>query len=150
MLIESMLTPMRVKAKIEGGSKKRIFETLANTFAETLGGFDGNEIYQSLINREKLGSTGLGQGIAIPHCRFNTGGETFGVCLTLSIPVDFGSVDNKPVDIIFAMLVPEAAESSHLEALSALAEAMQKPYFVGEIRAAQTDERLFQAAIKKS
>ena len=150
MLIESILTPARTKANIEGGSKKRIFETLANTFAENLCDFDSNEIYQSLIAREKLGSTGLGQGIAIPHCRFNTSGETYGVCLTLSTPIDFDAADNQPVDIIFAMLVPEDAQSSHLEALSALAETMQNNYFVAKIRSAQSNEAVFNAVTQKA
>ena len=146
MLIESILSLERTQAKIEGSSKKRVLETLAQVFAESVEGLDVEQLYQSFINREKLGTTGIGGGIAIPHCRFNTGGETFGACLTLNQPVDFDAVDNEPVDIVFAMLVPENAESSHLELLAKLAERLQTPNYVKQLRAADNNEALFHVA----
>lgn len=150
MLIESILTPERCKANIEGGSKKRVIETLAKIFADNIENFKVDDVYQSLINREKLGSTGLGGGIAIPHCRFETQGETYGVCVTLNHPIDFDAVDSKPVDIIFAMLVPENAEKSHLEFLASLAEVMQNQSFVERLRATNTDEDLYKVITQKT
>lgn len=147
MLIENILSSQRTKAKIEGGSKKRVIETLAQTFANDIEDFDVNELYQNLINREKLGTTGIGDGIAIPHCRFDTNGNTYGVCLTLASPIDFDAVDNTPVDIIFAMLVPENAESSHLESLASLAQLLQNASFVSKMRSASSDNALFDAII---
>lgn len=150
MLIESILTLARSKAKIEGGSKKRVIETLAKIFADNIEGFKVDDVYQSLINREKLGSTGLGGGIAIPHCRFDTQGETYGVCVTLDEAIDFDAVDGKPIDLVFAMLVPENAEKSHLEFLASLAEMMQNQSFVSRMRAAKSDEDLFQLVTQKT
>lgn len=150
MLIESILTLERSKANIEGGSKKRLIETLAKLFADNIPDFDVNEVYQSLINREKLGSTGLGGGIAIPHCRFATKGKTYGVCVTLDDPIDFDAVDGQPIDIAFAMLVPEDAEKSHLEYLASLAEMMQNQGFVDRVRSAPSDEVLYQAVTQSS
>ncbi len=143
MQIETILTPERCKVKLSGGSKKRIIENIAQLFADSQTQLDVTEVYRALMTREKLGSTGLGAGIAIPHCRFNTDGKTFGACVTLDQPVDFDSVDGKPVDLIFAMLVPEDAESSHLETLASLAELMQQESVVNKLRAAQNNEELY-------
>lgn len=146
MLIESMLAPERTLAQISGPSKKRVIENVAKTFAESLPTLDVEELYQNIINREKLGSTGIGGGVAIPHCRCHTGGGTYGACITLEQPIDFDSVDNLPVDIIFAMLVPENAESEHLETLSNLAEKLQDANFVSNLRKAKDSVELFNAA----
>lgn len=147
MDITSILTIERSKARIDGVSKKRVLETLAKVFSDDIVDFDVDELYHHLLNREKLGTTGIGGGIAIPHCRFNTHGETYCACLTLSTPVDFDAVDSAPVDIIFAMLVPENAESSHLELLASLAEMLQKPDVVKRLRAAETDQELYDQVI---
>ncbi len=146
MQLKSILSAERTKAKVDGVSKKRVLEFLAETFAASFEHFNVDDLYQHLIGREKLGTTGIGGGVAIPHCRFNTGGETYGVCITLETPIDFDAVDNEPVDIIFAMLVPENAESSHLAMLASLAELLQGPNIVGELRAATSDEALFNIA----
>lgn len=150
MFLESILTIERTKAQLEGVSKKRVFENIAKTFSENIDGFDMDDLYQSLINREKLGTTGIGSGIAIPHCRFNTGGATYCACISLDTPIDFDSVDNKPVDIIIAMLVPENAESSHLELLASLAEKLQTPGYVEKLRVSNSDNDLFNSAIETS
>ncbi|MFL0810172.1 MAG: PTS sugar transporter subunit IIA [Agarilytica sp.] len=142
MQINAILKQDRIKANIEGGSKKRVIEMIARTFSESIESFDLDELYQNLISREKLGTTGIGGGIAIPHCRFNTNGDTYGVCLTLDSPIDFDSVDNEPVDIIFAMLVPENAESDHLAMLAQLAEQLQTGDFVSKLRSAKDNEAL--------
>lgn len=147
MLINAMLSPARTRAKVEGSSKKRILQSLANLFAEQIEGLDQDKLFQSLLNRERLGSTGIGEGIAIPHCRFDTGGKTYAACLSLNEPVDFDAIDSKPVDIVFAMLVPEEAEQAHLETLANLAEAMHKQPYVASLREADTDSQLYDAAV---
>ena len=143
MLINSMLSPARTCAKIKGASKKRVLQNLAKLFAETTDNMNADDLFQSLLNRERLGSTGIGEGIAIPHCRFDTGGKTYAACLSLAEPIDFDSIDSKPVDIIFAMLVPENAEQGHLQALASLAETLQTDGFVSALRAANSDLELF-------
>ncbi len=146
MFLDSILTVERTKAQLEGVSKKRAFETIAKIFAENIESFDIDELYQHLICREKLGTTGIGSGVAIPHCRFNTGGKTYCACVSLKTPVDFDAVDDKPVDIIIAMLVPENAENSHLELLAALADKLQTPGYVNKLRSSNSDIDLFNSA----
>lgn len=128
-------------------SKKRVLETLARLFSEHMNLEDSGELFQELINRERLGSTGIGDGIAIPHCRFQTNGQTLCACITLDNPIDFDAIDNKAVDVVFAMLAPEDAENSHLETLANLAEALQKPDYVNNLRNAKNSSELYSAAI---
>lgn len=146
MHIESLLTSNRTLCRANCNSKKRALEVLAGLIAEGSNNIDAGELFQQLIGRERLGSTGIGDGIAIPHCRFRTEGATIGALMTLENPIDFDSVDSKPVDIIFAMLVPEDAESEHLQTLATLAELLQKPQFVRALRSADTEDSLYRAA----
>jgi nitrogen PTS system EIIA component len=150
MQIESLLTRKRTLSHAVCSSKKRALEALAELIAKDSDNIDANELFQHFIGRERLGSTGIGDGIAIPHCRFKTKGATIGALMVLDKAIDFDAVDSKPVDIIFAMLVPEDAESSHLQALATLAERLQKPEFVKALRLANTEEELFLAAINTS
>lgn len=150
MHIESLLTSQRTLCRANCTSKKRTLEVLASLIAEGCENIDPNELFQQLIGRERLGSTGIGDGIAIPHCRFKTQGATIGALMTLENPIDFDSVDSKPVDIIFAMLVPEDAESEHLQTLATLAEQLQQPNYVGALRKAETEDALYRAAVDPS
>lgn len=121
---------------------------LATLIAEGSDNIDADELFQQLVARERLGSTGIGEGIAIPHCRFKTAGATIGALMTLATPIDFDSVDGRPVDVIFAMLVPENAESEHLQTLAMLAERLQNQSFVEALRRAETGEDLYRAALE--
>lgn len=147
MQIETLLTSQRTLCRASCTSKKRTLEVLAELIAEGSANIDASELFQQLIGRERLGSTGIGDGIAIPHCRFKTEGATIGALMTIENPIDFDSVDNKPVDIIFAMLVPEDAEDAHLQALATLAERLQNPDYVKALREADSDAVLYRAAI---
>lgn len=146
MHIESILTPGCTRAKLVGGSKKRVLEQLAHIFSSAIEDLSEDSLFQSLIGRERLGSTGIGQGIAIPHCRSDTGGKTICACITLDDAVDFDAVDSEPVDLIFAMVVPEEATSEHLETLACLAEQLQEGDYVRALRRACTDDQLYRAA----
>ena len=147
MQISSLLSPDRTLAKTQITSKKKATEMVAQVFAESISHIDADALLQSLITRERLGSTGLGNGIAIPHCRFDTGGDTYAACITLDNAIDYDSVDNQPVDLIFAMLVPENAEQSHLETLAYLADKFQSTSYAQDLRAAKDDDQLFKIAI---
>lgn len=146
MHITTLFNQDRTRAHVQGLSKKQVLETLAKVFAESNSQLDDDDVYQHLVNREKLGTTGLGDGVAIPHCRFNTRGETYCACITLERSVDFDAVDGKPVDLIFAMLVPEDAEKEHLQLLGDLAEMLQRPSYAAKLRAASSDDELFTVA----
>lgn len=147
MHIESLLSLERTRCQVAGSSKKRALEQLAELIAQGSEAIDAEKLFTQLINRERLGSTGIGGGIAIPHCRFPTQGKTIGALMTLDQPIDFDAVDSQPVDILFAMLVPENAENEHLQTLAHLAELLQNSEFVNALRAAQTDEALYQTAL---
>lgn len=147
MQIESLLSLKRTLCHATCTSKKRALEMLAELIAQGTDAIDAEKLFAQLINRERLGSTGIGAGIAIPHCRFPTQGKTIGALMTLGKPIEFDAVDSKPVDIIFAMLVPEDAESEHLQTLAHLAELLQHDDFVTSLREAKSSDELFDSAL---
>jgi nitrogen PTS system EIIA component len=147
MQIESLISPGRTLCGIEGGSKKRALELLANTIAQDIPAINADELFRRLIGRERLGSTGIGHGVAIPHCRVENCTGTVGALITLSEPIDFDAIDSQPVDILFAMLVPEDAHDEHLQTLATLAGALNNPEYRQRLRKAESDQSLYQAAI---
>lgn len=113
---------------LEAGSKKRVFEQAGMLFENHLG-LARAIVFDSLFAREKLGSTGLGQGIAIPHGRIKGLKQAAGAFLRLSTPVPFDSPDGRPVNLLFVLLVPEQATEQHLQILSELAQRFaDKPF----------------------
>lgn len=148
MQIESLLTPHRTRCGLEGGSKKRALELLASTVAQDIPTIDADDLFRRLVNRERLGSTGLGKGIAIPHCRIDNCTGPIGAMITLESPVDFDAIDGEPVDVLFALLVPEDAHDDHLKALATLAGAFNDNNFRQRLRQANSDETLFQTIIQ--
>ncbi len=119
--IAKLLSPGNVVADLEASSKKRVFEQAGLVF-ENNNGIARSVVFDALLARERLGSTGLGQGIAIPHGRIKGLREAVGAFFRLKVPVPFDSPDGKPVNLLFVLLVPEAATEQHLEILSELAE----------------------------
>ena len=103
-------------------SKKKILEQIAHLASEKLPHLSSADVLESLMNREKLGSTGIGEGIALPHSRLPHCEDTLGALFLLDEPIDFDSIDRKPVDLVFVLLVPEEATEQHLQTLSMLAE----------------------------
>jgi nitrogen PTS system EIIA component len=145
MQIKHILTPDRTLCGLEASSKKRALEILANTIAADVQGIDADELFRRLIARERLGSTGIGQGIAIPHCRVENCQQTLGAIITLADPIEFDAMDGEPVDILFAMLAPEDAKDEHLQYLAALAGALSNEDFRESLRNASNNEDLFKA-----
>ena len=135
---------------IEATSKKRVFERAGLLFENNLG-IARSTVYESLFAREKLGSTGLGHGVAVPHGRIKNIKEAKGAFLRLAAPVPFESPDGKPVSLLFVLLVPEHATELHLQILSELAElfsqrasrdALQQAKSVNDIRQVFSTERI--------
>jgi PTS system nitrogen regulatory IIA component len=149
MQIKEIITPDRTLCGIEGVSKKRALELLASTIAEDIPAIDADDLFRRLIARERLGSTGIGHGIAIPHCRVENCTGTIGALITLKDPIDFDAIDGEPVNILFAMLVPERALDEHLQTLAALAGALNDAGFRQKLREADSDAALYQAAISQ-
>ena len=124
-------------------SKKRVFERAAEAMGAALN-LSSETIYRALLAREKLGSTAIGEGIAIPHCRINDCSEAAGCLVTLQEPIDYGSADGQDVDVIFVLLVPEEATEAHLKLLAALARSFSNAEVRDRVRQAQDPEALKQ------
>ena len=127
-------------------SKKRVFERAAEAMGGALN-LSSETIYRALLAREKLGSTAIGEGIAIPHCRINECAVAAGCLVTLQKPIDFGSADGQDVDIIFVLLVPEEATEAHLKLLAALARSFSNAEVRDRVRQTQDPEALKQLLV---
>ncbi|MGY8862317.1 MAG: PTS sugar transporter subunit IIA, partial [Pseudomonadales bacterium] len=99
MNISDILTPERTFADLKCASKKRTLESISHWLGDQMSEFDGKELFNALINREKLGSTGFGDGIAIPHCRLDSCTQVTGALIRLAKAVDFDAIDAQPVDL---------------------------------------------------
>ena len=119
--IAKLLPLENILLDLDAGSKKRVFEQASLLF-ENNRSIERSKVFDSLFARERLGSTGLGQGIAIPHGRIKGLREACGAFIRLRTPVPFDSPDGKPVNLLFVLLVPEQATEEHLQILSELAQ----------------------------
>lgn len=138
-----LLAPTRVQASTTT-SKKRLLETLATLLSDGQGGALEGSLFDGLCARERLGSTGLGHGVAIPHGRVAGLGSAIGAFVRLAEPVDFGAPDGQPVDLVFALAVPEHFTHQHLVLLSELAERFSSEAFRAALRAAPDAAALLQ------
>jgi nitrogen PTS system EIIA component len=145
--INSILTPELTVCGLSVGSKKKTLEEIARRVAERYPDLNENSIYDALIARERLGSTGVGQGIAIPHSRLASCDHVIGCLITLKEKIPFDAIDNEPVDILFVLVVPEHATNEHLELLSQIAERFNDVSFCNRLRRASSDEALFHSFV---
>lgn len=143
MQLSEFLSPDCTKSAVEGASKKRVLETISRIAAPKLTGISRDDIFESLLNRERLGSTGIGLGIAIPHGRLSKASQPVAVLLTLAEPIEFDAIDSQPVDIIFALLVPESEHENHLQTLAAVARRMNDKTCTRALRQADQDQDLY-------
>lgn len=133
--LTNLLTADQVLLDLDASSKKRVFEQAGILF-ETRLGLARSTIFDSLFAREKLGSTGLGQGVAIPHGRIKGLKQAAGAFIRLANPVPFDSPDGRPVSLLFVLLVPEQATEQHLQILSELAQRFSDKAFRESLAAA--------------
>lgn len=122
MKITSLLAPERVVVCDDIASKKRLLEQLSELLATSAPGLSSHAIFDALVNRERLGSTGLGKGVAIPHGRMASLDAPVCAFIRIRTPVDFDATDRQPVDLVFSLLVPEDSTEEHLQVLSTIAE----------------------------
>ena len=142
MHTQDILNLDSIHLDVPSQSKKRVLEEAATLLS---GGGDAEfteSIFERLLERERLGSTGLGEGVALPHARMPGIHKTRGVFLTLAEPVDFDSGDGQPVDLVFALLVPEDATEEHLKLLAELARLFHDPALREKLRAADAEQAL--------
>ena len=143
MHLIDLLAPARVVAGASVTSKKRLLELLANLLADGRGSEAERAIFDSLCAREKLGSTGLGHGVAIPHGRSPALSSAVGCFVRLDDPIDFGAPDGQAVDLMFALGVPEHFTNQHLLLLSQLAELFSDSGFTARLRQAPDSASLY-------
>ena len=144
MNITDLLMPDRASCRENVGSKKRLLEYSSELLASSSPGLSQNEIFNALINREKLGSTGLGKGVAIPHGRIASLERPVCAFVKLASPVDFDATDGQPVDLIFTLLVPEDSTEEHLQVLSTIAEIFSNASISMALRQCETDSCLLE------
>lgn len=143
MNLLDILSRERVLCGAQAASKKRALELASKLVAETLTSLPGQgEVFDSLIARERLGSTGLGRGVAIPHGRLAALKEPFLAIVQLAQPVDYDASDREPVDLIFALLVPKDATEEHLQILAQIAEMLHDAALRDALRTAPSPQEL--------
>jgi PTS system nitrogen regulatory IIA component len=145
--LENILTPGRSLVDVPGGSKKRVLEQIARLISKEVPDLAEQTLFESLVAREKLGSTGFGNGIAIPHCRLKGCESPISALLHLNAPVDFDAIDGAPVDLLFVLLVPEAATDAHLELLRQIASMLDRKEVRDRLRSAESNEALYQVVL---
>lgn len=133
MNLAEILAPEAVMGDLKATSKKQLLQAISE-HAAALTGLSAREIFDTVLQREKLGSTGVGNGIAIPHAKFAEFGDIVGVFARLHAPVDFDALDDNPVDLVFLLLAPEKAGADHLKALSRVARVLRDPARVSQLR----------------
>ncbi|MGY0217264.1 PTS sugar transporter subunit IIA [Endozoicomonadaceae bacterium StTr2] len=143
-----MISPSRALCNVHGISKKRTLELVANQLHEQLPAFNAKELFANLVSREKLGTTALGEGVALPHCRLSGCEQPVGLLLKLATPIDFDAADQQPVDLVFALIVPKDAHEEHLLILQDIATRFNSPEFRQNLRQTATADELFTEAVK--
>lgn len=146
MGLENLLSAEAVLPDLRARCKREALSHLAH-HAATLLGASAEEIRDTLMQREKLGSTGVGKGVAIPHGKINGLAQVTGILARLEKPVDFDAVDNEPVDLIFLLLAPANATAAHLKALAKVSRLLRDDEVREALRGARTAEALFAIAI---
>lgn len=143
MPILEFLDPDSVVPALRARTKKQVLQELSAQAVKRLSGLDEREVFETLLQRERLGSTGIGDGVAIPHGKLPGFDRLFGLVARLDKPVDFEALDGQPVDIAFLLLAPEGAGADHLKALAQVARVLREPGILERIRAARDGNALY-------
>ncbi|MGH6855877.1 MAG: PTS IIA-like nitrogen regulatory protein PtsN [Aestuariivirga sp.] len=142
MYLENIIDAQSILANIKAQGKKQLLQELSQALAKRVSA-DHRVIFETLLRREKLGSTGIGQGIAIPHGKIATLARVHGLFARLAVPIDFGSVDGQPVDLVFVLLAPDHAGADHLKALARISRLLRDSAIVAKLRGTDTPEGLY-------
>ncbi|MDR5905509.1 PTS sugar transporter subunit IIA [Franzmannia qiaohouensis] len=142
MTLQTILPPERALFGVPGGSKKRVLEFFSTFIAQNTPSLDSQEVFSRLIGRERLGSTGIGNGVAIPHARSPHCKTPLAGFLKLSEAVDFDAIDGDPVDLVFVLLVPEQADDTHLALLAEVAGVMNDAETRAKLRHCESQREL--------
>lgn len=148
MQLADIITPERVATQVQASSKKRVFETLSDIIAtHSSAPLKAHDIFTSLIARERLGTTAIDHGVAIPHGRIKNSSTTIGAFVQLSKGIDCDAIDCQAVSLLFALLVPEESTEEHLQLLARLAEMFSNAELREQLRAAPDNQTLYDLLI---
>ena len=148
MKLTDLLKPESVIANLKATSKKQALQELSKRIAEIIDQ-DERDIFEILLEREKLGTTGVGDGIAIPHGKLKSLEKLHGFFARLERPVDFDSVDERPVDLIFLLLAPESAGADHLKALARVSRLLRDKDNCEKLRGSDNPEAIYALLIEQ-
>ncbi len=147
MQLSEVLSLDCTKSAVQCSSKKRALEIISEIAANHTGQ-NATELFECMLSREKMGSTGIGNGIAIPHARMASSDNAVAVLLQCEEPIEFDSIDNRPVDLLFALFVPEEQCKEHLKTLSSMAERLNDKQVLKQLRKAQSDQELYDIMVQ--
>jgi PTS system nitrogen regulatory IIA component len=142
MALADLLHQDAIIPALKVNSKKQLLQELAAK-ASRITGVSERDVFDVILQRERLGSTGVGHGIAIPHGKLSSISSITGVFARLETPVDFEALDDQPVDLVFLLLAPEGAGADHLKALSRIARVLRDPELVAKLRATDSDTAIY-------
>ncbi|WP_061935291.1 PTS IIA-like nitrogen regulatory protein PtsN [Aureimonas sp. AU22] len=149
MELSDLIREEAILPSLKAHSKKQVLQDLSER-AASLSGLEARDIFDTVIAREKLGSTGIGHGIAIPHGKLGGVTRIQGVFARLAKPIDFESLDDQPVDLVFLLIAPEGSGADHLKALSKIARLLRDPRTVDELRASRDASSLHHLMTRKA
>lgn len=144
--ITRILDPATTRTDVDAQSRKRAIEIASDLLADQHADLAARKVFDELMNRERLGSTALGEGVAIPHCRTQCE-QIHGAFLQLANPVDYDAPDGEPVDLLFVLVVPPEESSAHLEILAALARLFQDADNRRTLRSQGSDSKLYEELV---
>lgn len=144
MEITDLITLDNIICDSNAKSKKKALEALSALLVSESSDTSEEEIFESLINRERLGSTSLGHGVALPHARLPRRQTAIGAFIKLQQAIDFDAIDNQPTDLLFCLLVPDHFTDEHLEILAKLAKTFSNESFCNDLRASNSEKQLLQ------
>ncbi len=142
ILLSSILSEQRIVSELNVSSKKKLLGNIAELFANELN-LNKKILFNLFFDREQLSSTGIGNGFALPHARTSGIDQAYGCLLKLSTPISFDAIDNKPIDLVFALVVPEEATDEHLKILASIAQMFSNEATCNDLRLASDAMTMF-------
>jgi PTS system nitrogen regulatory IIA component len=149
MPLNDLISPERIMPSLRAQTKKQALQELSER-AAALSGLTAREIFDALLQRERLGSTGIGNGVAIPHGKLAKVKQIFGLFARLDRPIEFEALDGAPVDLMFLLVAPESAGADHLKALAQVARMFRDPSLVAKVRATRDASALYSVLTQTS
>ena len=142
MDVTDLVGPTAIVPNLKATSKKQVLQEIARKAADVTG-LDQREIFDVLLERERLGTTGVGHGIAIPHGKLAKLDRLYGVFVKMDKPIDFDAIDDEPVDLIFLLLAPESAGADHLKALARVSRLLRDKTVCTKLRGCETADAIY-------